>query len=57
MPSLSEETDGRVERLMPGATIGIIGGAWPYDGTVRTIYGLQDRGARPHPRLSDRAGG
>ena len=26
MPSLSEETDGRVERLMPGATIGIIGG-------------------------------
>lgn len=26
MPSLSEETNGRVERLMPGATIGIIGG-------------------------------
>ena len=26
MPSLSEETNGRIERLMPGATIGIIGG-------------------------------
>lgn len=26
MPSLSEETSGRVERLMPGSTIGIIGG-------------------------------
>ncbi|MBW3094791.1 5-(carboxyamino)imidazole ribonucleotide synthase [Bifidobacterium sp. 64T4] len=26
MPSLSEETNGRVERLMPGSTIGIIGG-------------------------------
>ena len=26
MPSLSEETNGRIERLMPGSTIGIIGG-------------------------------
>ena len=26
MPSLSEETKGRVRRLMPGATIGIVGG-------------------------------
>ena len=26
MPSLSEETKGRVARLMPGATIGIVGG-------------------------------
>ena len=26
MPSLSEETQGRVGRLMPGATIGIVGG-------------------------------
>ncbi|RSX58137.1 5-(carboxyamino)imidazole ribonucleotide synthase [Bifidobacterium samirii] len=26
MPSLSEETQGRVARLMPGATIGIVGG-------------------------------
>lgn len=26
MPSLSEETNGRIEQLMPGATIGIIGG-------------------------------
>ena len=26
MPSLSEETKGRVTRLMPGATIGIVGG-------------------------------
>ncbi len=26
MPSLSEETNGRVERLMPGSTIGIVGG-------------------------------
>ncbi|MDF7641059.1 5-(carboxyamino)imidazole ribonucleotide synthase [Bifidobacterium sp. ESL0784] len=26
MPSLSEETNGRIETLMPGATIGIIGG-------------------------------
>ena len=26
MPSLSEETNGRIERLMPGATIGVIGG-------------------------------
>ena len=26
MPSLSEETNGRIERLMPGATIGIVGG-------------------------------
>ena len=27
MPSLSEETGGRVSMLMPGSTIGIIGGA------------------------------
>ena len=26
MPSLSEETGGRVSMLMPGSTIGIIGG-------------------------------
>lgn len=26
MPSLSEETNGRIERLMPGSTIGIVGG-------------------------------
>ncbi len=26
MPSLSEETGGRVSTLMPGSTIGIIGG-------------------------------
>lgn len=26
MPSLSEETNGRIDRLMPGSTIGIIGG-------------------------------
>ena len=26
MPSLSEQTNGRIERLMPGATIGIVGG-------------------------------
>lgn len=27
MPSLSEETGGRVSMLMPGSTIGIIGAA------------------------------
>lgn len=27
MPSLSEETRGAVTRLMPGATIGIVGAA------------------------------
>ena len=37
MPSLSEETGGRVSMLMPGSTIGIIGGGQL--GRISVLFG------------------
>ena len=58
MPSLSEETNGRVERLMPGATIGIIGGG-QLGRMMRCLPAiwLPHRSSRPDTGLPDRAGG
>ena len=52
MPSLSEETNGRVERLMPGATIGIIGG-----GQLGRMMALSARYMGFRIGVPDRTGG
>ena len=59
MPSLSEETNGRVERLMPGGHHRHYRwrSAWPHDGVVRPLHGLPHRRARPDSGLPDRTGG
>ena len=45
MPSLSEETGGRVSMLMPGSTIGIIGG-----GQLGRMMALSARHGLPRRR-------